>query len=104
MAPTPTKRSLRVPERVARLLRSLHPDLRRRVKAALQHIRDEAARGKPLRDEVAGLRRYRVSRFRMVYRETGDGGLDVVAVGPRETIYEETFRSLQTPSSRRIDE
>jgi mRNA interferase RelE/StbE len=86
------------------LLRSLHPDLRRRVKAALQHIRDEPAGGKPLRDELAGMRSYRVSRFRIVYLETGDGGLELVAVGPRGTIYEETFRLLQLQRSRRTDE
>ncbi len=76
------------------MVRSLHPDLRRRVKAGLQQIRDEPASGKPLRDDLAGLRSYRVSRFRIVYREAEDGGLEVVAVGPRETIYEETFRLL----------
>jgi mRNA interferase RelE/StbE len=94
VARTSTNRTLRVPERVARLLRSLHPDLRRRVRATLQHVRDEPASGKPLRDELAGLRSYRVSRFRIVYREAEDSGLEVVAVGPRETIYEETFRLL----------
>lgn len=92
-SPAPS-RALRVPAGVARLLRSLHPDLRRRVKAALQAIRDEPASGKPLRDELAGLRSYRVSRFRIVYREAGDGALDVIAVGPRATIYEETYRLL----------
>jgi len=94
VASPPPSRALRIPEGVVRLLRSLHPDLRRRVKAALQEIRDEPAAGKPLRDELSGLRSYRVSRFRIVYREAADGTLDVIAVGPRATIYEETYRLL----------
>jgi mRNA interferase RelE/StbE len=85
---------LRVPDDVAALIRGLHPDLKRRVRSALSDIVDDPAVGKLLRDELAGLRSCRVSRFRIVYR-VGSATIEVVAVGPRRTIYQETWRRVR---------
>lgn len=46
-------------------------------------------------DELAGLRSCRVGRLRIVYRLTGNRIIEIVAVGPRRTIYEETYRLLR---------
>lgn len=91
-------RRLRVPDEVAGLIRGLHPDLKRKVRSALGDILADPTVGKALRDELAGLRSCRVARFRIVYRVTG-GVVEIVAVGPRRSIYEETWRRVRRGSS-----
>ena len=88
---------LRVPDDVAVLLRELHPSLKRRIKGALRAVQQDPRSGKPLREEFAGLRSYRVSRFRIVYRIADKTTIEIIAVGPRKHIYEETFRLLRRP-------
>jgi mRNA interferase RelE/StbE len=87
-------RRFRVPPAVATLVQGLHPDLKRKVRTALDRIARDAASGKALRSELEGLRSLKVGRFRIVYR-AGDRVVDIVAVGPRESIYQETLRLLQ---------
>lgn len=87
-------RRLKVPDDIAALIRGLHPDLKRRVRSALSDIVDDPALGKPLRDELAGLRSCRVSRFRIVYHVTRTA-IEIVALGPRRTIYHETWRRVR---------
>lgn len=86
---------LRVPEPVAALIRGLHPEIKRKVRAGLEAILDEPAVGKPLRDELEGLRSLRVGRLRVVYRVGKGRVIDVISVGPRRSIYEETFRLVR---------
>ncbi len=87
-------RQLRVPDDVASLIRGLHPDLKRRIRTALDHVLADPGVGKTLRDQLAGLRSCRVGRFRIVYRVAGTV-IDIVAIGPRRTIYEETWRRVR---------
>lgn len=91
-------RRLRVPDEVAGLIRGLHPDLKRKVRSALGDILADPTVGKALRDELAGLRSCRVARVRIVYRVTGEV-VEIVAVGPRRSIYEETWRRVRRGSS-----
>ncbi|HHT9160038.1 MAG TPA: type II toxin-antitoxin system RelE family toxin, partial [Candidatus Brocadiaceae bacterium] len=51
--------------------------------------------GKALKDELADLRSFRVGRFRVIYRISDQKLIEIVAIGPRENIYEETFRLLK---------
>lgn len=88
-------RRLRVPDEVATLLRGLHPGIKRKVRAALDDILDDPEAGKALRDELEGLRSYRVGRWRIVYRIASRKIVEIVAVGPRRVIYEETLRLLR---------
>ncbi len=84
----------RVTDEVAHLLGTLHPELKRKIKAGLRIIIGNPEAGKSLRDELAGLRSFRVSRFRIIYRIKGRK-IEIVAVGPRERIYEETYRLMK---------
>ena len=86
---------LRVPGRIEELVRGLHPELKRKVRAGLDVIRTDPAAGKELRDELAGLRSLRVGRVRIVCRVAPRRLIDLVAVGPRRTIYQETLRLLR---------
>ena len=56
---------------------------------------DEPEAGKSLKDELDGLRSYRISKFRIIYRISSEQIIDVVTIGPRRTIYEETYRIIK---------
>jgi len=86
---------LRVPAGLARLIQGLHPELRRKIRAGIDLIRTDPASGKMLRDELTDLRSLRVGRFRIIYRVAADRVVELVAIGPRRTIYEETLRRLR---------
>ncbi|MDH3603835.1 MAG: type II toxin-antitoxin system RelE/ParE family toxin, partial [Candidatus Tectomicrobia bacterium] len=60
---------LRVPDAIAAFIRSMHPQLKREVRAALQAIQENpAAAGKALRNERVGLQSVRVRHWRIIYR------------------------------------
>ncbi|MFH1674051.1 MAG: type II toxin-antitoxin system RelE/ParE family toxin [Pseudomonadota bacterium] len=87
---------LRVPDHIVKLVRSMHPRLKKKVKASLQAILSEPYSGKALRDELVDLRSFRVSRFRIVYKiSSNQEEIEIVAIGPRDRIYEETFRIIK---------
>jgi mRNA interferase RelE/StbE len=83
-----------VPADVADFVRKMHPQLKKKIKASLKIILSDPESGKVLRDELAGLRSFRVSRFRIIYRISQNKFIEIVAIGPRKRIYEETFRIL----------
>jgi mRNA interferase RelE/StbE len=56
-----------IPPHVAEIIRRLPPDLKRSVRNALRTLSEKPESGEPLRRELAGLWKYRVRRFRIVY-------------------------------------
>lgn len=89
-------RRLKMSDETAESVRSLHPNLRRKIKAALQTILDDPQSGKALKDELGGLRSFRVGKFRVVYKTSKEKDIiEVAAIGPRKSIYEETWRLLK---------
>ena len=82
------------------LVRNLHPILKRRIRAALSDLLSDPTCGKPLKGELEGYWTLRVGRHRIVYRPDADG-LEIVAIGPRRTIYEEAARSMLKRRRRR---
>ena len=86
---------LRVPDEIVDLLRSLHPEIKRKMKAALDLIASDPAVGKSLRDELRGLKSFKIGRFRIIYKVASKRIIEIVAIGPRRTIYEETYRLLK---------
>jgi mRNA interferase RelE/StbE len=77
------------------LIRKMHPDLKKRIRASLDVILSDPKSGKPLVEELYGLRSFRVKTFRIIYRIKEPEIIEIIAIGPRERIYEETFRILQ---------
>lgn len=79
----------------ARAIRRLDPAVRRRVLAALERLREDPERGKPLLLTLKGLRSLRTGDYRVVYRvvETRVEIL-VVAIGHRRDVYARVRKML----------
>ncbi len=77
------------------LIRTMHPSLKKKMKASLKIILSDPHSGKALMDELSGLRSFRISSFRIIYRIKEPEQIELVAIGPRERIYEETFRMIR---------
>lgn len=93
---------LRVPGEIVALIRGCHPRLKRKIRAGLRHITAEPESGKSLKDNLEGLKSYRTSRFRIIYRVSSRRIIDIVAIGPRKTIYEETYRIIKNEDRKRL--
>ncbi len=72
-----------IADSTAKLIRSLHPELKRKLKAGLRTLITDPSAGKALRDELKGLRSFRVGRFRTVYR-ISKRTIEIAALGPQE--------------------
>jgi mRNA interferase RelE/StbE len=72
----------------------MHPDLKRKTRASLKAILEDSASGKPLKNELDGLRSFKVGTFRIIYGVIIKT-IEIIAIGPRERIYEETYRLLK---------
>ena len=76
--------------RVQAALRTFPPGTKRYIREALAEIGKDPWAGKPLRDELEGFYSFRAKRFRIIYQiQHHHITVVVIAVGPRETIYEE---------------
>jgi len=86
---------LRIPNDTVSLIRGLHPLLKKKIRAALQEITADPYTGKALKDELEGLWSYRIKRIRIIYQFTSKKYIDIIALGPRKNIYEETYKLLK---------
>ena len=84
-------RRLRIPDEISDRVRSLHPELKRRIRVTLDGLLTDTVRGKPLRGQLLGFNSLRVGRFRVVYRVAQDI-VEILTIGPRRTVYEEAER------------
>jgi len=84
-----------VPGDIRELIRTMHPFLKGKIKSSLKMILSDPYSGKALMDELAGLRSFRVGSLRLIYRIKNPKQIELVTIGPRERIYEETFRIIQ---------
>lgn len=85
---------LKLSEAIRSLIQGLHPELKRKVRAALEQILQDPSSGKALRDGLEGFRSLRVGSFRIVYR-VSSRAIEIVAIGPRSNIYEYTLRIIR---------
>ena len=98
MAKTPRYR-VETPKSVRDSIVHLPPHLKRRVKEAFRAVASNPHQAKLLKDELIGLRSYRVGRNRLILRIV-DAVVEIVAFGPRSTIYERAAAELS--ASRRV--
>lgn len=86
----------RLPELVADVMHSLHPDLKQLIKSAIRAIAADPECGEPLQRELDGLRKYRVRRFRIVYAvHQKTRVIRLMAVGHRRSVYEELTEQIR---------
>jgi mRNA interferase RelE/StbE len=86
---------LKVPESLVSLIRNLHPLIKADIRAALYFLVQNPNSGKALKEELHGLRSYRIKRYRVIYRIVApEKILEIIAIGPRKNIYEETFKII----------
>jgi len=86
-----------IPPEVAEVIRHLSPDVERAVKAAIRAIGANPAAGQPLQRELEGLWKFRVRRFRILYRiDRATSSVRITAVGERRSIYEEVAELLRS--------
>jgi mRNA interferase RelE/StbE len=88
--PPPT---LKIPPPLRVLIQHLHLHLKHKIRAALIDILVDPACGKPLKEELSGYWSLRVGRLRVIYRPD-QKGVEIVALGPRHTIYADAARQL----------
>lgn len=89
----PSRRVVLLPG-TADIVRRLPPETKRKVRAALAELQRDPDLGEPLERQLTGMWRIRVGQLRIVYRKSS-AGLEVVAVGPRRTIYTELEREAR---------
>ena len=92
---------LRIPDHLVELIRGLHPEIKRKITGSLKRLVLEPHTGKLLKDEMEGLRCFKVKRFRIIYRIAMQREIQIIAIGPREQIYEETYRLIRKERSER---
>lgn len=57
---------LRLPEDLASLIRGMHPTLKKKVRASLDAILSDPVSGKALKDDLVGLRSFKIGRVRII--------------------------------------
>lgn len=87
------KKPFRISSELLSFLNALHPDIKRKIKAGLKDIALNPSSGKVLKDELEGLRSYRIGWYRIIYREV-PSFLEILAIGERQRIYEDTVKKL----------
>lgn len=85
--------TLKVPAEIRNFIRRLHPQLKRKVGAALADILADPDCGKPLKQDLLGYFSLPIGRTRIIYRPV-QAGVEIVAIGPRQTIYEDALRQI----------
>ena len=96
------KYSLLVPEEIVTLIRGLHPIIKSQIRKGFEDIVEDPFTGKLLKEELHGLMSYRVKRYRIIYRLVSDKKqLEIVAIGPRKNIYEETFKIISRKETKK---
>jgi mRNA interferase RelE/StbE len=87
---------LKIPEDLVSLIRNLHPLIKTDIRNALRLLTQNPLYGKLLKEELDGLRSYRIKKYRIIYRipVTPLQTLEIIAIGPRKNIYEETFKII----------
>ena len=94
------KRLLVVSDDLRDFIRHLPPLLKKKIKDGLREITGDPSGGKALRDDLAGLRSYRIGNVRIVY-QADENAVTLITVGPRKTVYQKAALELKRRSEQR---
>ena len=82
-----------VPLPLTELIRHLSPEVKRKIRVAIDELSENPRAGKALTLKLKGMRSYRVGRMRIVYR-TENSTIKLIDIGPRRTIYQKVVFEL----------
>ena len=88
------RRPLEFSEPLDEFIRHLAPEMKKKIRASLDEISLNPARGKQLMEELKGFRSYKVGLLRVIYRER-EKAVEIVTIGPRRTIYQKAALEIQ---------
>jgi len=98
-----TKFRLDIVQAVREIIIHLPPSLKHKVKTALHSLAENPYQAKALKDDLTGLRSYRLARSRIILQIKGST-VEIVAFGPRKDIYQrvatELRRALRSPEKK----
>jgi len=84
------------------VIRLLPPSVKRAVRAAIRALAADPHLGEPLHRDLEGLFKYRVRRYRIVYRIMDSARvIRIMAVGERRTAYEELAQLARSAAGQR---
>jgi mRNA-degrading endonuclease RelE of RelBE toxin-antitoxin system len=90
-----TRFRLDIVRAVRDLLIHLPPSLKHKVKVSLQSLADNPCQAKALKDDLAGLRSFRVAQSRIIL-QIKVFRVEIVAFGPRKDIYHRVATELRS--------
>ena len=89
-----------IPPNLASVIRSMHPELKRFVRAGLESIAANPESGEPLQGKLRRYWKYGVRRFRIIYAiDRTKRTIRVVAIAHRRAVYEELAARLRQQGS-----
>ena len=86
-----------IAQAVREVLIHLPLQLKHKVQVALQSLSENPYQARVLKDDLEGLRSYRITTSRLILRIEGST-IEVVAFGPRRDIYERAAAELRRKS------
>jgi mRNA interferase RelE/StbE len=92
----PSTFRLAIPPHIGDIVRSLHPDLKRSVRAAIDEIARNPECGVRLRGELSAYWKYSVRRFRIIYGvDRRNRTIRLMAIAHRREVYEQVTRIVK---------
>lgn len=93
-----TKYVLRISPEMVAFVRHLHPQIKTKIRGALEEIERDPQMGKPLKKPLEGLRSYRVSDYRIVYQiKECDILVEVIDIAKRKIVYHRVADLIFSP-------
>lgn len=72
----------------------LPPAVKKKIRSGLEEILENPESGKPLKEELLGLRSYRVGPIRIIYKMSAPG-IELILIGPRKSVYQKAILILK---------
>lgn len=85
---------IRLTPEAADTIRKLHPEIKGRIRQALDTLIREPLTGDPLEGELLGFRSMKPQRYRIIYKvDTAKHSINIYHIGQRRDVYE-NFKML----------
>lgn len=87
-----------IPPEAQDFLSHLHPQIKGKIRAALEELEKDPWLGKPLKKPLHGLHSYRVAQYRIVYQiNRSEIKIEVIDISERAIVYQKVAALLGKP-------